>query len=284
MRTLTQTALTLALLSAATFGHAQSDTPEKESVVKAGEIKQAEHFHDADPRNTQTTVGLATDDNGDMKLAFGGGGANLYGGGKYQTQNILYAEYLTQSEQLRIRAVNFDERFGGIYVDLAFQDIIDMYTVGYMVPIQAVDSRLLFFPSLNYTRVEFDTEQAADQVIDINGGPIIIDGTEYGRDAIADIIKNLGLHGKDSSDLLSLNVYAMMPWNETHYTMMQVTSGSSYGGFDMQMVDLYFMQGVRGNLGKVTANIYLEARHTKSTIQGIDISDDVIGVGVNLKL
>ena len=242
-----------------------------------------EQFHDADPRNTQMTLGLTADQDGDMKVSVGGGGANLYGAGAYQTQTIVSTEYHLQTEQLRLRGANFDERFGGVYVDLALQDIIDMYTLGYMLPLEAVDSNILFFPSVDYTRVEFDAKEAADAVLDALGGRIEIDGTEYDRNNIADMITNIGLEGEDSADLMSLIIYAIKPWNDTHFSMLQLTSGSSYAGFDMELTDLYFMQGIRAKLGKKIVNVFVELEYTETRIQGVDTDDTKAGVGLNFK-
>ncbi|NRA42773.1 MAG: hypothetical protein HRU21_10785 [Pseudomonadales bacterium] len=267
-------AVFLLTVSHAASLHAQQDS----------QVEKAETFHDADPRNTQTSFGFAADQDGELKVSAGGGGANLYGGDEIQTQTIIYAEYFTQTEQARLRMANFDERFGGIYLDLGLQDIIDMYTVGYMLPLQAFESSLMFFPSLNYTRVEFDSDEAADAVLDAAGGRIEIDGVEYSRDAIADIITNIALEGSDSSDVASLNVYAMMPWNETHFSMLQITSGSSYGGFDMELVDMYFMQGIRAQLGANVVNIYFELQHTETTIQGVETDSEHAAVGITFKI
>lgn len=244
---------------------------------------QASEFHDADPRNTQTSLGLAADQDGDMKITFGTGGANLYGDDAYATQTILNIEYHAQAEQTRIRNANFDERFGGIYIDVSMQDIIDMYSIGYMVPMEGAGSNTLFFPSLNYTRAEFNSDEAADALLDSLGGRIEIDGIEYSRDAIADMITNIGLKGDDSADLASLTIYAMKPWNETHYSLAQVTSGSSYSGFDMEIIDLYFMQGMRATVSGHSVNFFVELEYSETTIQGVETEAEMFGVGFMFK-
>ncbi len=270
--------LSVLLISNGIFAQEESDKEKADT-----QPSKVESFHDADPRNTQMTLGLAADQDGDMKVSLGGGGANLYGNGDYQTQTIFFAEYHLQTEQARLRNANFDERFGGIYVDIGLQDIIDMYTVGYMLPLETVSSNLLFFPSIDYTRVEFDANEAADAVLDAQGGRIEIDGTQYGRKSIADIITNIGLEGQDSSDLMSLIIYAMKPWNETHFSMLQLTSGSSYSGFDMEITDLYFMQGIRAKLGKNIVNVFAEVEYSETRIQGIETDDTKVAVGLNFK-
>jgi hypothetical protein len=153
-----------------------------------------------------------------------------------------------------------------------------------MIPLETFNSNLLFFPSINYTRAEFDSDQAAKNILESSKGRIEIDGVEYGRDAISNMITNIALEGSDSADLFSLNVYAMKPWNETHFSMLQLTSGSSYGGFDIDMVDVYFMQGIRAKLGKTVVNVYLEVEHSEINIQGVNINDSTLGLGVTFKL
>ena len=264
--------VSLILVTQLSFADDEDDTP-----------SQAREFHDADPRNTQNSLGLAADQDGDMKITFGTGGANLYGDDAYATQTILNVQYHAQAEQTRIRNANFDERFGGVYIDVSMQDIIDMYSIGYMVPMEGVGSNTLFFPSINYTRAEFNSNEAADALLDSLGGRIEIDGIEYSRDAIADIITNIGLKGDDSADLASLTIYAMKPWNETHYSLAQVTSGSSYSGFDMEIIDLYFMQGMRATVSGYSVNFFVELEYSETTIQGVETETEMFDVGFMFK-
>ena len=253
------------------------------SYAEEAPTQKKSEFHDVDPRNTQLGFGIGAENDGDLKITSNGGFTNLYGGGEYQTQLVFMAEYRAQSEQGRLRGANFDERFGGVYIDLSLQSIMDMYTVGYMVPLQAINSKVLFFPSINYTYVDFDTKKAADKIIDIHGGPITIDGVDYGRDAIANIIQNLALEGQEHSSLGSFNLYSLMPWNETHFTLIQATAGASYGGFDMEMADIYLEQGMRTKLGEQVVIVFLEAEYTEVKIQGVEISDTSFGIGINMK-
>ena len=249
--------------------------------VLAQEAKK--EFHDADPRNTQLGIGLAVDNSGDLKLTSNGGFSNLYGAGEYQTQLVFMAEYKTQAEQARLRVANFDERFGGVYLDLSLQKIMSMYTIGYMVPVTVADSPLLFFPSINYSYVDFDSKAAADELLNVNNGTITLDGVDYGRDAIASIVNKLGLKQDYSASLGSFNVYALMPWDEIHYSLVQATAGSSYAGFDMEIVDLYFQQGIKATLGNNTAIIFLDIEYTDINFQGVPVSDTNVGLGINLK-
>lgn len=240
-------------------------------------------FHDVDPRNTQIGVGVKATQNGELVLTSNGGFTNLYGGGEYQTQLVFMAEYGTQSNAARLRLANFDGRFGGAYLDIDLEDIVDMYTIGYMVPLQAVDSKLLFFPSINYTYVDFNTLEAADALIQNYDNPITIDGFDYGKEVIAKIIERLALKGKDTSSLGSLNIYTLAPWNETHYSLLQATAGSSYSGFDMEMVDVYFQQGMRSTLGKNTVMVFVEAEYTQVKMQGVESNDTLVSFGITVK-
>lgn len=72
-----------------------------------------------------------------------------------------------------------------------------------------------------------------------------------------------------------------MPWNETHFTLLQATAGSSYSGFDMEMVDVYLQQGIRAKLGKQVVIVFAEAEYTQVTIQSIQT--DKTSIGLNFK-
>lgn len=115
-----------------------------ENNSKQNSEKNKTEFHDVDPRNTEFGVGIVAYDNGDLKVTSNGGFTNLYGDGKYQTQLVFMAEYRTQSEQARLRITNFYERFAGLYFDFSLQDILDMYTVAYMVSLAATGSKAFF--------------------------------------------------------------------------------------------------------------------------------------------
>ncbi|MGR5267744.1 hypothetical protein ACPV5R_08315 [Vibrio astriarenae] len=55
------------------------------TLLSANVLAGEGEVHDADPRNTAWRGGIATDDNGEIKLVAGGGFNNLYGGGEYKT-------------------------------------------------------------------------------------------------------------------------------------------------------------------------------------------------------
>lgn len=231
----------------------------------------AEEMHDADPRNTAWRVGIAADDNGEVKLAAGGGFNNLYGGEGVETQTIMLGEYFTQSEDFRFRLVNFDSRWGGVYTDLFLTDTTDMYTLGYMRPLQATNGKTMLFPSVNYTYVDFDTKQIAQNI----GGTVVpgprdegFANGNVGQSPMDAALNSIGssdvkaVLGGDDAHMASVNLYALQPWNDTHYTVLQFFAGSSYSGVEMEMVDLMWLQGIRSNIGDTVFNIYLEAKYT----------------------
>ncbi|PSU34761.1 hypothetical protein [Photobacterium lutimaris] len=230
----------------------------------------ADEVHDADPRNTAWRGGIATDNNGEIKLVAGGGFNNLYGGGDYTTQTIMIGEYFTQSENFRFRLANFDERFGGVYADVNLTEGVDFYTAGYMLPLTATNGTTLFFPSVNYSYVDFDTaeiangfnEQASNSAL---GGYSM--GSNSHRLQGADVKHLLG---GDHAHVASVNLYGLQPWNDTHYTVFQAFGGSSYGGVDMQMVDLVLLQGMRTQLGDAVFNIYLEGKYTNIKVNDVN--------------
>ena len=71
--------------------------------------------HDADPRNTAWRGGIASDDNGEIKLVAGGGFNNLYGGDGVETQTIMIGEYFTQSEDFRFHQWRSQRSYRGYY-------------------------------------------------------------------------------------------------------------------------------------------------------------------------
>ncbi|WP_394203895.1 hypothetical protein [Shewanella waksmanii] len=232
--------------------------------------------HDADPRNTSWRGGIATDQNGEIKLVAGGGFDNLYGNGEYQTQTIMIGEYFTQSEDFRFRLANFDERFGGVYLDVNITDAVDLYTAGYMLPLTATNDTTMFFPSVNYTYIDFDTNKMAG---DINAGmaPAQLNGYSLGSGS-SFALESMNISGGDIKAMLggddahmaSVNLYGLHPWNDTHYTVFQAFGGSTYGGVEMQMVDLVLLQGTRTKVGDAVFNIYLEAKYTNIKLDDIN--------------
>ena len=234
--------------------------------------------HDADPRNTAWRGGIASDDNGEIKLVAGGGFNNLYGGDGVETQTIMIGEYFTQSEDFRFRLANFDSRFGGVYVDTYLTDTTDMYTAGYMLPLTATNGKTMFFPSVNYSYVDFDTDQIAQNI----QGTIVPNSmsgysTGTGQTALNNALMNINgsavkdVLGGDDAHIASVNLYGLQPWNDAFYTVFQAFGGSSYGGVDMEMVDLMLLQGTRTEVGGAIFNIYLEAKYTNIKLNDINM-------------
>ena len=256
--------IALGVISALTLSH---------SVIAA-----ENDVHDADPRNTAWRGGIASDDNGEIKLVAGGGFNNLYGGDGVETQTIMIGEYFTQSEDFRFRLANFDSRFGGVYVDTYLTDTTDMYTAGYMLPLTATNGKTMFFPSVNYSYVDFDTDQIAQNI----QGTIVPNSmsgysTGTGQTALNNALMNINgsavkdVLGGDDAHIASVNLYGLQPWNDAFYTVFQAFGGSSYGGVDMEMVDLMLLQGTRTEVGGAIFNIYLEARYTNIKLNDINM-------------
>ena len=231
----------------------------------------ADDVHDADPRNTAWRGGIATDNSGEIKLVAGGGFNNLYGGGEYATQTIMIGEYFTQSEDARFRLANFDQRFGGVYLDTNFTEVMDLYTVGYMLPLTATNGTTQFFPSVNYSYIDIDTNKIANGL----NSASFMNGYSTGSGQFAgftgDMVKQA--LGGDDAHMASVNLYGLHPWNDTHYTVFQAFGGSSYGGVDLQMVDLVLLQGVRTTVGEGVFNIYLEGKYTHMQVNDLNVEE-----------
>ena len=238
------------------------------AVTLSGNVL-AEEVHDADPRNTAWRGGIAADDAGEIKLAAGGGFKNLYGNDKYQTQTIMIGEYYTQTEMARFRLANFDERFGGIYADFYLTDTTNMYTAGYMLPLTAANGKTLFFPSVNYSYIDFDTDQIEQNIT----GTIVPNALNQYTTGTSSAITSQQIKqilGGDDAHMASVNLYGLQPWNETFYTVFQVFGGSSYGGVEMEMVDIMLLQGTKTKIGNAIFNIYLEGKYTKVKINELN--------------
>lgn len=256
--------IALGIISALTLSHSVTATENE--------------VHDADPRNTAWRGGIASDNNGEIKLVAGGGFNNLYGGDGVETQTIMIGEYFTQSEDFRFRLANFDSRFGGVYVDTYLTDTTDMYTAGYMLPLTATNGKTMFFPSVNYSYVDFDTNRIAQNI----QGTIVPNSmsgysTGTGQTALNNALMNINgsavkdVFGGDDAHMASVNLYGLQPWNDTFYTVFQAFGGSSYGGVDMEMVDLMLLQGTRTEVGGAIFNIYLEAKYTNIKLNDINM-------------
>lgn len=241
-------------------------------ALSAPVIAADNEVHDADPRNTSWRGGIATDDSGEIKLVAGGGFNNLYGNDEYNTQTIMIGEYFTQSEDFRFRLANFDERFGGIYVDVNLTDTTDIYTAGYMLPLTATNGTTMLFPSVNYSYIDFDTNKIARG---LNAG---MTPTELAGYSLGSGISGLSVSGSDVEHMLggndahmaSVNLYGLHPWNDTFYTVFQAFGGSSYGGVEMELVDLMLLQGTRTQVGDAVFNIYLEAKYSNVKINDVN--------------
>lgn len=228
--------------------------------------------HDADPRNTAWRGGIATDHNGEIKLVAGGGFNNLYGNGEYQTQTIMIGEYFTQSENIRFRLANFDERFGGVYLDTNLTDASNLYTAGYMLPLTANNGVTQFFPSVNYSYIDIDTgylDSMLPASNDAYSGAMSGYSTGSGQAATLAAVSSKDALGGDDAHLVSVNLYGLQPWNDTSYTVFQAFGGSSYGGVDMEMVDLVLLQGTRTKVGDAVFNIYLEGKYTNLKVHDV---------------
>ena len=68
----------------------------------------------------------------------------------------------------------------------------------------------------------------------------------------------------------SVNLYGLQPWNDTFYTVFQVFGGSTYGGVEMEMVDIMLLQGTRTKIGDAIFNIYLEGKCTNIKINELN--------------
>ncbi|MEZ9903161.1 hypothetical protein BCT04_16115 [Vibrio breoganii] len=249
------------------------------STAFSSSVLAEEKYHDADPRNSSFRGGIGTDDRGEIKLVTGGGFSNEWSGGANTQTNVLL-EYYTQTENARLRVIHFDSRFGGAYVDLNHvEDVMNMSTVGYMLPLETNDKKLMFFPSVNYTYVNFDNDA-------INDG--IYDATNPTNSAGANAIQELGfatgtgsnVSAMGAGDLIdfedahaaSVSLYGVKPWNDTHYTVFQLAAGSSYSGQEMQFGNALFIQGMRTKLKDNVLNIYFEAKYDHFAFENIDVN------------
>jgi len=227
-------------------------------------IMAEEEFHDADPRNTSWRGGIGASDEGEIKLAVGGGGSNLFDT-DYQTQTNVLIEYYTDSENARLRSAHFDERFGGVYIDYNhISDAIDFYSAGYMLPLDAGDN-LMLFPSVNYTYVDFDTDglaKVANEACNFANSSIVnACGTLEGLGGASAALIEQVIGNDDSAHMGSVNFYALKPWNANHYTVINANLGSSFDGVEMNVANLMWLQGIKTKLGDNILNIYFEVKY-----------------------
>ncbi|WP_392341002.1 hypothetical protein [Moritella marina] len=217
---------------------------------------ESQEYHDADPRNSNFRAAVFASDAGELKLLAGGGASGLTSD---ISQTIGFAEYYTQSNNARIRAAHFD-RFGGAYMDLyRLDDAAGMYTAGYMLPLES-DDGTLFFPSLNYTYIDFKTADLSELANSaIAGSPL--GGLSVTKNDIQQTLQGNDAH------LGSVNLYAVHPWNETHFSVFNVNLGSSYSGVDMQVANIMWVQGIKTHVADKTINIMLEVKYDAMKIQ-----------------
>ncbi|MDN3614646.1 hypothetical protein ACFFUS_13195 [Vibrio gallaecicus] len=230
-----------------------------------------QQYHDADPRNSSARAAVFSDEQGELKLLAGGGAGGLTSD---ISQTVGFAEYYTQSHNARLRAAHFD-RFGGVYVDVYHLDeAAGMYTTGYMLPLSS-DDGTLFFPSLNYTYVDFKTDDIANLANGMPGSPI---------PSITSNQVTQALGGKDAH-LGSVNLYALHPWNDTHFSVFNVNLGSSYGGVDMNVANLMWLQGIKTKVADKDINIMFEFKYDvieiKNTTAG-DINSEEVTASVGI--
>lgn len=223
--------------------------------------------HAFDPRNTQARLGtMVNTDTGEMKVFAGYGANDLYDAGEGHTTNtILFGEYFTDTDNMRGRLAHFDSRFGGVYMDLYGTKYADSYTAGYMLPLTAANGTTKLFPSVNYSYVDIDTGKIAGKAANSDKN---IDGTSS-----AAIENALRAAGAKDAHLASINFYALQPWNDTHYTVIQAMSGQAVDGIDdLNFVDVMWIQGMQAYVGDKNVNLYLEFRYhnIESDLPGFD--------------
>lgn len=217
-------------------------------------------YHDADPRNSSLRAAVFSDDQGELKLLAGGGASGLTSD---ISQTVGFAEYYTQSDNSRLRAAHFD-RFGGVYLDVYnLTDVANMYTTGFMLPLGNEDGTL-FFPSLNYTYVDFKTDDIAQVInsqLQLNGGyPTNLPHGVTGSNVTQYL-------GDKEAHLGSVNMYALHPWNDTHFSVFNINLGSSYSGAEMQVANLMWLQGIKTKVADKDFNIMFELKYDVISMQ-----------------
>jgi hypothetical protein len=239
-------------------------------LLSSSVIAQEEkHFHDADPRNSSWRGGIGASDSGEIKLATGGGFTDVFG---EDTQTNMLLEYYTDSENFRFRDIHFDKRFGGIYLDLMHtKDMSNSYTAGYMLPLTS-DDGTLWFPSVNYSYVDWDTKGIGQGLESACANYVAGEAKE-----LCESMKGSGISGKNATEAFlgddeahmgTVSLYAVKPWNDTHYSVLQVNSGSAFEGVDMNVFNAMWLQGVRTKLGDNVLNIYLELKYDVLEVEG----------------
>jgi len=231
--------------------------------ISSGAVAQKRHTKD--PRNASGKVGIEVDHHGELKLAFGNGAKNWYG--ENENEVIFLLEFETESNDGRFRFVNFDDRFGGIYADIiSTKNESVLNTVGYMLPITADNGDTLFFPSVNYSYLALDGENTLR----------------------THVPKELG--GGNNSHLSSLNLYILHPWNDTHFTFIEMFGGHSFDGVEMEMYDLCWTQGMNSTILNSPATVYFKGQYTRTEVFGqfapsgsINDEETIFSFGLDIK-
>ncbi|ABV85591.1 hypothetical protein [Shewanella pealeana] len=224
-----------------------------------------EERHTKDPRNAAGKVGVEVSHHGELKLAFGNGAKNWYGDN--ENELIFLYEFETGTSDSRFRLINFDDRFGGIYADIINTNNESVLnTIGYMLPFNADNGKTMFFPSINYSYLALDES----------------------NELRTDVPEELG--GGNHSQLSSLNLYILHPWNETHFTFIEMFGARSFAGVEMEMYDVAWTQGMNSTLLNSPATVYFKGQYTRTEMFGefavngsINDEDLVFSFGVDIK-
>ncbi|WP_117235049.1 hypothetical protein [Vibrio maerlii] len=236
-------------------------------LASSASFASENEYHDADPRNSSWRAAVFSDDEGELKLLAGGGASGLT---SEISQTVGFAEYYTQSENARVRGAHFDS-FGGVYVDVYhLKDAANMYTTGYMLPLGNEDGTL-FFPSLNYTYVDFQTDDLADV---LNSRLSLSGGYPPGLPSGVSSSQITTLLGDSEAHLGSVNMYALHPWNDTHFSVFNINLGSSYSGAEMQVANLMWLQGIKTKVKDKDFNIMFELKYDVISIQNEKLGFD----------
>ncbi|SDI80310.1 hypothetical protein SAMN04488540_103146 [Ferrimonas sediminum] len=234
-------------------------------LIFVSPVALSQELHSKDPRNPTSKVGVEVDEKGELKFIVGGGDTNWYEGS--ENQGVFQLDYKMDSNDGRFRFANFDSRFGGVYGDFIYTDDVSlMSTIGYILPITANNSKTQFFPSLNYSYLDFDKKN-----------PI--------RAMVPD-----ELGGGNHSQLSSLNLYILHPWDDTHFTFIEMFGGRSFSGVEIEIYDVCWTQGMNSTILGKAAFVYFKGQYSRTEVSGSfapggsDNSDDAkFSFGVELK-
>lgn len=204
-------------------------------------VAEEDKLNTKDPRNTQHKAGFEVANDGDLKFVLGGGTNNWYDGA--ENQLVYQLEYEFDSENYRVRAAQFDARFGGLYVDvIGTTDTSTMSSVGYMIPIAGNNGDTMFFPSINYSYIALDDKNPIRSIVpaDLGGG--------------------------NNAHMSSLNLYIIHNWNETHFSFIEMFGGKSFEGVEMELYDVAWTQGMNSNIMGREALVYFKTQYTYNEV------------------